>query len=62
MIKIRILQAEHAAAVARIAAIEARIRQIREESESRIKALSDEREALARREKELSESLETARP
>jgi hypothetical protein len=62
MIKIRILQAEHAAAVARIAAIEARIRQIREEGESRIKALSDEREALARREKELSEALETARP
>jgi hypothetical protein len=61
-IKIRMLQAEHAAAHARMAAIEARIRRIREESEAQIKALREEHDALAGREKEISEALKTSRP
>ena len=61
-IKIRVLKAEQDAAVARIAAIEARIRQVREESEARIKALSEERDALAEREKAIGETLKIPQP
>jgi hypothetical protein len=61
-IKARDLEAERQAAVARVAAIGARIRQIREESEARIEQLRGERDALVQREKEISESLRNARP
>ena len=61
-IKIRVLKAEHDAAVAGIAAIEARIRKVREESEARMKALSEERDALAEREKAIGETLKIPQP
>jgi hypothetical protein len=61
-IKIRVLKAEQAAAVARIAAIEARILQIQVESESRINALREECEALVRRDKEIGDALKSSHP
>jgi hypothetical protein len=61
-VKIRVLKADQAAAVARIAAIDSRIRQIREDSEARIKALIEERDMLVAREKEISDTLKTPRP
>lgn len=61
-VKTRMLKAEQAAANARIAAVEARIRQIREESEAQIRTLSEERSALAGREKEISEALKAPPP
>ncbi len=50
-IKVRVLKAEQAAAIARIAAIEARIR-----------ALNEERDSLIQREKQIGEALNSTRP